>query len=306
MIDARGVGDSGGRVGERRDVSREPAVRPRFEVTFADGGRLELGRRTALMGVINVTPDSFSDAGRHLDPGPAKETALRMVEDGVDLIDVGGESTRPRATPVDVDQEIRRVIPVIEAIRRETDVRISVDTMKAAVARRAFDAGADMLNDVSALTDPQMPSLLHERRAPGVLMHMRGTPATMQRDTDYDDVVTSTIGFLRDRMRRAIEAGVTDDKILVDPGIGFGKSTAGNLEVLRRLSEFEVLGRPILIGASRKSFIGALLDAGIDERLEGSLAVAAFAVSRGAHVVRVHDVKATGRVVRMIDAIHDV
>ena len=207
---------------------------------------------------------------------------------------------------MDDAEEIRRVVPVIEALRRETDARISVDTMKTAVALRAFDAGADMLNDVSALGDPQMLHLVSERRAPVVLMHMRGTPATMQQDTDYDDVVSCSIEYLGDRVRRATDAGVADGKILVDPGIGFGKSTAGTLEILRRLQEFETLGLPILIGASRKNFIGAILDAGVDDRLEGSLAVAAAAVIRGAHVVRAHDVAATLRVTRMIDAIQDV
>ena len=305
MADALGVDDSEERVVDRRDASRAVRGRRRFSVSYANGGRLDLGRRTAVMGVINATPDSFSDGGRNLDPAKARDTALEMVDDGADLIDVGGESTRPRAAAVDQAEQIRRVIPAIEAIRRETDVRISVDTTQAAVARRAFDAGADMLNDVSALADPAMLPLLLTCRAPAVLMHMRGTPSTMQQQTDYDDVVTRVIDFLRDRSDRAIDAGLTDDKILLDPGIGFGKSTAGNLEILRRLTEFQTLCRPILIGASRKRFIGAILDLPVEERLEGSLALAAFAVAGGAHVVRVHDVRATTRVVRMIDAIHD-
>jgi dihydropteroate synthase len=206
---------------------------------------------------------------------------------------------------VDDAEETRRVVPVIEAIKRELNVRVSVDTMKATVARRAFDAGADMLNDISALSDPKMLPLLRERRAPAVLMHMRGTPATMQNDTGYDDLVGSVVDFLKERLDRAIAGGVAGDKILVDPGVGFGKAAAGNLSILRQLSALEAVGKPILIGASRKSFIGAVLDLPADDRLEGSLAVAAFASAQGAHVIRAHDVAETVRVVRMIDAIRD-
>jgi dihydropteroate synthase len=228
-----------------------------------------------------------------------------MVEAGAELLDVGGESTRPGAEPVDADEEIRRIAPVIEAIKRDLGVRVSVDTRNAAVARRAFDAGADMLNDVSALADPGTLPLLSERRAPVVLMHMRGLPETMQRDTRYDDVVASVVSFLRRRLERAVSGGIAGDTILVDPGIGFGKDVAGNLSILRRLTELRTLGCPIVIGASRKSFIGAVLDAPVGRRLEGSLAVAAFASAQGAHVVRAHDVAETVRVVRMIDAIRD-
>jgi dihydropteroate synthase len=304
MMGALGSDGSPRRVVERRTPGRSRS-RTIHTVRYADGGRLELGLRTAVMGVVNVTPDSFSDGGLHLDRTRALQAASRMAQDGADLIDVGGESTRPGAGPVDEAEEIRRVVPLIEAIKRETDTRVSVDTMKAAVARRAFDAGADMLNDVSALSDPEMLPLLRERRSPVVLMHMRGTPATMQRNTRYADVVSSTLEFLERRIERAVDGGVADDRILVDPGIGFGKSTAGNLDILRRLSEFAALDRPILIGASRKTFIGAVLDAPVEDRLEGSLAVAAFASAQGVHIVRAHDVAATVRAVRMIDAIRD-
>jgi dihydropteroate synthase len=300
-----GSDDSPRRVAER--CGAPAAMRPRAEFTirYMDGGTLELGRRTAVMGVVNVTPDSFSDGGLHFDPARALAAAARMAEDGADLIDVGGESTRPGAAPVDEAEETRRVVPVIEAIKRELNVRVSVDTMKATVARRAFNAGADMLNDISALSDPEMLPLLRERRAPAVLMHMRGTPATMQSDTGYDDLVGSVVDFLKERLDRAIAGGLAGDKILVDPGVGFGKAAAGNLSILRQLSALEAVGKPILIGASRKSFIGAVLDLPADDRLEGSLAVAAFASAQGAHVVRAHDVAETVRVVRMIDAIRD-
>lgn len=255
------------------------------------------------MGVLNVTPDSFSDGGRFLDLSAALDLASRMVEAGVDIIDVGGESTRPGAEAVSVAEEARRVVPVIESIKRDLGVRVSVDTMKAEVARQAVQAGADMINDVSGFRDPGMLPLARRSGTPVVAMHMRGTPRTMQRRTEYDDLVDTIAGFLEDCVGSAIAAGVSDDKILVDPGIGFGKSAAGSMRILKHLPDFRRVGRPILIGASRKSFIGQALDLPVDQRLEGSLAVAAYASAQGAHVVRTHDVAATVRVVRMIDAI---
>ncbi len=276
-----------------------------YSIRFADGGTLELGRRTAVMGVLNVTHDSFSDGGRYERPADALDAAGAMVEAGVDLIDVGGESTRPNAEPVDVERETARVLPVVEAIKQRLAVRVSVDTRKAAVARRALDAGADMINDVSALGDPEMLPLLLERRAPVVLMHMRGEPRTMQRDTAYADLLGTVVGFLRDRAESAVAAGVANDKIVVDPGIGFGKSASGSLTLLERLPQLREVGRPILVGASRKSFIGTVLDLPAEQRLEGSLAVAAYASAQGAHVIRVHDVQATVRAVRVIDAIRE-
>jgi dihydropteroate synthase len=255
------------------------------------------------MGVVNVTPDSFAGGGRDPSPEEAARTAAAMAEAGADLIDVGGESTRPGARPVDPEEETRRVVPAIAAIRRACAVRLSVDTRRASVARRAIEAGADLVNDVSALADPAMLPLVAACGVPVVLMHMRGEPATMQRDTAYDDLVGTVAGFLADRVRAAAAGGLSDDKILVDPGIGFGKSAEGNLTILRRLPDLRSVGKPILIGASRKSFIGQVLDLPVEERLEGSLAVAAHACARGAHVIRTHDVGPTVRVVRMIDAI---
>jgi dihydropteroate synthase len=280
--------------------------RPEFELRFADGEALPLGRRTRVMGVINLTPDSFSDGGKHPDPDTAADRAATMVEDGADLIDVGGESTRPGAAPVGAEEETARIVPAIERIKRRLRIRVSVDTTKAAVARRALDAGADLINDISAFRDPGMLDLLRERGAPVVVMHMRGTPQTMQHDTEYEDLVWQVAEFLHERVQTAVAAGISDDKIVVDPGIGFGKSSAGSLLILRLLPALIRVGRPILIGASRKSFIGESLNLPVNERLEGSLAVAAFASAQGAHVIRAHDVAATARAVRMIDAIREV
>jgi len=273
------------------------------ELTFADGAVMGLGLRTRVMGVLNVTPDSFSDGDLYPDLPAALERAAQMVDGGADIIDIGGESTRPGADPVDEIEEINRVIPVVEGIKKALTVRISVDTRKAGVARRAIDAGADMINDVSALRDRAMLPLLRETRTPVVLMHMRGEPRTMQRQTRYEDIVADVVGFLRDCSDTATSAGVADDKILIDPGIGFGKSAAGNMTLLNELSALAQIGRPILVGASRKAFIGTVLDLPVEDRLEGSLAIAAFAAAQGAHMVRAHDVRATLRVVRMIDAI---
>ena len=277
-----------------------------FAIPWADGERLALGRETRVMGILNVTPDSFSDGGRHETPAAALEAAARMAEGGAEIVDVGGESSRPGAGTVSEDEEVRRVLPVVEAIKRELAVRVSVDTCKAGVARRALAAGADMINDVSAFSDPGMIPVLRDHRAPVVVMHMRGTPRTMQLDTDYVDLMASVTGYLRRAAEKAVNGGISDDKILVDPGLGFGKSAAGNLQILREMPSLRSLGRPILIGASRKSFIGAAMNLPVSERLEGSLAVAALAVWQGAHVVRAHDVAATVRVVRMIDAVRVV
>jgi dihydropteroate synthase len=274
-----------------------------FTLSFADGGRMDLAAETRVMGILNLTPDSFSGGSKALAPGAAVEEAGRMVEDGADLVDVGGESTRPGAAAIPEDEEIRRVVPVVEAIKRELSVRVSVDTMKARVARLAIEAGADMVNDVSSLSDPAMASVVRDARVPIVLMHMRGTPRTMQQDTEYVDLLSSVVGFLRKRVDRATSGGVADDKIVVDPGLGFGKSASGNLRILRELPTLRSVGRPILVGASRKSFIGTALDLPVGERLEGSLAVAALAAWQGAQFIRAHDVAATKRVTRMIDAI---
>lgn len=297
---ARGVGSGGS---GQRVVGSGEIARSRHTLRFADGGTLELGRRTEVMAICNVTPDSFSDAGRHLDSAAAVAAAAGWIEAGARIVDVGGESTRPGAAEIDADQETRRVVPVIEAIKRELDTRVSVDTRKAAVARAALDAGADMINDVSALADPAMAPLVAKRQVPVVLMHMRGQPCSMQRDTHYDDVCATLCDFLRERVDFAASAGLANDKILLDPGIGFGKSVEGNLTILRQIAALAALGRPVLIGASRKSFVGALTRRPVDDRLEESLAIAGFASAAGAHIIRAHDVAETVRVVRMVDAI---
>jgi len=279
-------------------------MRTSHTISFADGEQLEFGGRTRVMGILNMTPDSFYDGGRFLEPEAALEASRRMVEEGAELLDVGGESTRPGAAPVPAKEEIRRVLPLVEAIKAKLGVRVSVDTTKAQVAARAIEAGADMINDVSALADPDMLPLLADTRVPVVVMHMRGSPRTMQEDTHYEDLVSEVTGFLRKNVERAVAAGLCGDKIIVDPGIGFGKSPVGNLLILRELETLRSIGRPILVGASRKSFIGAVLDLPVTERLEASLAIVALATWKGAHVIRVHDVAETLRVVRMIDAIH--
>jgi dihydropteroate synthase len=279
--------------------------RTTHSIRFADGRSWALGERTHVMGVLNTTPDSFSDGGGLGGAERAVEAARRMAEAGADVVDIGGESTRPGADPVSADEEKRRVLPAVEAIKGAVDVRISVDTVKASVASDAIEAGADMINDVSALSDPEMLFVVARSRAPIVLMHMRGTPRTMQRDTDYTDLMAEISEFLRKAAEKAVAAGVSDDKILVDPGIGFGKSPVGNLQILRELSTLRRVGRPLLVGASRKSFIGSVLGVPVTDRLEGSLAAAGVAAWQGAHVVRVHDVAETVRVVRMVDAIRN-
>ena len=287
-------------------ASRSAIVpRPQFSLQFADGQSWVLGKRTRVMGILNVTPDSFSDGGRIRDVREAVGIAGRMVESGVDIVDVGGESTRPGAGAVTADEEARRVLPVVEALKSELGIRVSVDTAKSTVAARAIESGADVINDVTAGSDPEMFPLLAAERTPVVLMHMRGTPRNMQSDTRYDDVLGEVVDFLRGAVKKAASEGVADDKIVVDPGIGFGKSPVGNLQILRELATLGDVGRPILVGASRKSFIGSVLDLPVTERLEGSLSVAAVAAWQGAHIVRAHDVQETVRVVRMVDAIRN-
>ncbi|MFN3477034.1 MAG: dihydropteroate synthase [Candidatus Methylomirabilales bacterium] len=266
--------------------------------------RLELGRRTFVMGVLNVTPDSFSDGGLFLDPGRAVEYAHRMVEEGADLIDIGGESTRPGALPVPVEEELRRVLPVVRTLTKELSVPISVDTYKAEVAEAVLACGADLINDIGGLRlDPRMASVVAKARAGLVIMHMKGTPRTMQHNPTYEDLMGEILAFLKRQVERAEEAGIDPSAILVDPGLGFGKRPEHNLIILQRLKELQLLGKPILIGPSRKAFIGHVLGLPVEDRLEGTLACGAAAVWNGAHVIRVHDVKPMARLVRMLDAI---
>ena len=262
---------------------------------FADGSAWDLSDRPRLMAILNVTPDSFSDGGLHETPAAALAHAERCFAEGADLLDVGGESTRPGAAPVDEEAESRRVVPVVAALRaRFPSARLSVDTRRAAVARRALEAGADLINDVSAGADPAMLPLAAEAGVPVALMHMRGEPATMQRHTHYADLVGEIAEALESAAGRAREAGIADDRILLDPGLGFGKSAEGNELLLRQFGALRSLGSPLLIGASRKAFLGRLT--GVSDpaaRLAGSLAAAVVAALRGAAVLRVHDVGAT-------------
>ena len=265
---------------------------------------LHLSRRTHVMGILNVTPDSFSDGGRFLRLDDALRRAEEMVAEGADLIDIGGESSRPGAAPVALDEELDRVIPVVETLAGRVSVPLSVDTYKAEVARRALDAGAALVNDISAMRfDPAMKELIAERGVPVILMHMRGTPRDMQISPFYEDVIGEIGAFLRERIAEAVSAGIAQSSIVVDPGIGFGKRVADNLEIVRRLDAFHALGCPILLGPSRKSFIGKVLDVSSEERLEGTAAVVALSVLRGAHLIRVHDVRQMVRVARMVEAI---
>jgi dihydropteroate synthase len=244
------------------------------------------------MGVVNVTPDSFSDGGQFLDPAAAVAHGAELAAEGAVILDIGGESTRPGALPVPAEEELRRVLPVIEGIRSAVPaVAVSIDTSKAAVADAAIEAGATLVNDVTALRgDPAMAGLIAQRRVDCCLMHMLGTPRTMQRDPHYDDVVSEVKAFLEERMAFAVAGGVDERRLLLDPGIGFGKTVEHNLELLRRLDEIVALGRPVVIGTSRKSFLGRITGREVDERLAGTIATNVLAYERGARVFRVHDV----------------
>lgn len=266
--------------------------------------RLPLGQRTYVMGILNVTPDSFSDGGQYLDPGRAVARGLEMVAQGADLIDVGGESTRPGAEPVSVEEELRRVIPVIRRLAREVRVPISIDTYKVRVAEAAVDAGARLLNDISAgRFDPEMPRLAARTGLPLVVMHMKGTPRTMQEAPWYEDVVGEVDQFFRERIQALTEAGVAREQLILDPGLGFGKRTQDNLVLLGQLGRFRHWGLPLLVGPSRKSFLGEVLGTPPQDRLEGTLAAVVTAVVQGADLVRVHDVEAIDRARRVVDAL---
>jgi dihydropteroate synthase len=267
-------------------------------------GEYRLDDRTLIMGVVNVTPDSFSDGGLFHNAGEAVEHAMRLVEEGADILDIGGESTRPGSEAVSLEEELGRVMPVIEELAGLSDVSLSIDTTKAEVARRALDAGSVMVNDISAMRlDGEMLPLVVSRGVPFCLMHMQGMPKDMQLDPHYDDVIGEIALFLRQRAEAAEEAGADPSKIIIDPGIGFGKTLGHNLEILRRLGEFKSLGYALALGPSRKSFIGKILDLPVDDRLEGTAASVAIGVANGADIIRVHDVKEMARVIRVTEAI---
>jgi dihydropteroate synthase len=268
---------------------------------------LDLGPRPLVLGIVNVTPDSFSDGGQLGDPEAAVAHGLRLIEDGADLLDIGGESTRPGSSPVTLEEELRRVLPVIAGLAARTKVALSVDTSKAEVARQALAAGASVINDVTALTgDPAMAEVVRASGAGVILMHMQGTPATMQLNPHYDDVVADIGRFFEARLQGLAENGIAGDQTALDPGIGFGKTGEHNLQLLARLDRFQALGRPLCLGVSRKGFLGKILHRPVGERLAGSLAAACYATTRGAaQILRVHDVKETRDAVRLIAAIQE-
>jgi dihydropteroate synthase len=268
------------------------------------GGELLLGTRTLIMGILNCTPDSFSDGGLFRDSAEAIEHGLRMAEEGADILDVGGESSRPGSDPVPLEEELKRAIPVIAGLAERLSIPISVDTYKAEVAVRAIEAGAQIINDISGLSfDPQMPAVAARHDTPVIIMHMQGRPKTMQQAPAYTDVMREIIADLRTGIARAIEAGVDPRQVIVDPGIGFGKRLADNLAIVNRLDELTVLERPILIGTSRKSFIGTIVNREVSDRTIGTLATVAVSALKGAHIVRVHEVASARETVAMVDAI---
>jgi dihydropteroate synthase len=291
-----------------RDETAEPERSPRPRSIRCGEFELRLGRTPRLMGILNVTPDSFSDGGRFLAPETAVGRAVSMCEAGAHVIDIGGESTRPDADPVSAGEELDRVLPVIDTLvsqraAGEVSVPLSIDTRKAEVAAVALEHGCSMVNDVSAAADPEMAGVLREYPGvPVVIMHMKGDPKTMQEAPHYEDVAGEVTAYLAGRARALENSGISRERIVVDPGIGFGKRFRDNLELLNRVDSIRALGYPILIGASRKRFLGELLDAGAADRLPGSLAVAARCYDRAVEIVRVHDVRETAGMLRVLDA----
>ncbi len=264
----------------------------------------DLASRPFVMGILNVTPDSFSDGGRFADSRVAIQHGIRLAAEGADFLDVGGESTRPGSNPVSIEEELRRVLPVILGLRGSVDVPISIDTYKSEVALEALQAGASIVNDVSGLAyDRRMASVIAERKATAVIMHMKGTPKTMQENPHYDDLLGEVSGFLRKSAESARSSGI--QQVILDPGIGFGKTLTHNLELIKRLPEIAALGYPILIGPSRKSFLGTILDLPADQRLEGSIAASVICALKGASIVRVHDVKETVRALKIVAAVRE-
>jgi dihydropteroate synthase len=266
---------------------------------------LDFSKKTYIMGILNVTPDSFADGGLYFDKSSAIERAYQIVEEGADIIDIGGESTRPGSEPISIEEELRRIIPVIEAIADKINVPISIDTYKSEVAKATLDAGASMVNDISGLRfDLRMPDVVSEFKVPVVIMHIKGKPQGMQQNPVYDALIPEIIDYFRVGMKTAISAGVSEDKIIIDPGIGFGKTFAHNLEIINNLYEFTLLEKPILIGPSRKAFIGKILgDVPATDRLEGTAAAVSISIINGANVVRVHDVKEMVKVAKVADAV---
>lgn len=256
------------------------------------------------MGVINVTPDSFSDGGSYLDKDKAVERGLKLVSEGSDIIDIGGESSRPGSDPISKEEEMRRVIPVISELRKRIDMLISVDTTKSEVAKAALDSGADIINDISSFRfDPRMMTLAAQKEVPVILMHMKGTPKTMQTNPHYQDLLREVKEFLKEKLEEVQAQSIKKEKIIIDPGIGFGKSLKDNLILINNLHFLEEFNRPILVGISRKSFIGKILNLPPQERLEGTIASAILSLIHGAHILRVHDVEAVKKAILVAEAI---
>ena len=280
---------------------------PHPKILNCNGTKLELNE-TKIMGILNVTPDSFSDGNQYLDAGKAVERALEMIAQGADIIDIGGESTRPGAIKVNVETELKRIIPIIKELRKQTDIPISIDTTKAEVAKKALQAGASILNDVSALQfDADMIKVLQNfPEVPVVLMHMLGTPETMQDDPHYEDVIEEILNFFEERINYCKENGISGKRIVIDPGIGFGKRQEDNLNILKKISEFKCLGVPIILGSSRKSFIGNIYNSDMEGRLVGSLASTAFALQNDIEIIRVHDVIQQSRFLNVMKEIRKV
>jgi len=279
--------------------------RPNFGDIVYKGGILYLSQRTYVMGILNRTPDSFSDGGNFFDEKNALGHIERMVKEGADIIDVGGESTRPGSKPVSLKEEMNRVIPIIRKTAANINIPISIDTQKSEVAEAALDAGASIVNDITALRgDFKMREVVARRNAPVILMHMRGTPQAMQANVVYADLLSEIISYLEASIAMAKGAGIAEDKIIIDPGIGFGKTAQHNLSILKNLSKLKILKRPILVGASRKSFIGNVLKLEVNRRLLGTAASVVISIINGANIVRVHDAEQMFEVVRMTEAIN--
>lgn len=265
---------------------------------------LEFGKRSFVMGILNVTPDSFSEKGTFFDKDAAIKRGLEMAEEGADIIDIGGESTRPGAEPVSLKEELKRVIPVIEKLAPKINIPISIDTCKAEVAKKALEAGAEIVNDISGLRfDPKMAETVASNEAAVVIMHIKGTPKDMQVSPSYKSLIREVMDFLEESVKIAEEAGIPPDKVIIDPGIGFGKGLEHNLTIMKNLEAFKTLGKPILLGTSRKSFIGKITGADIEDRIAGTAATLSIGIMKGADIVRVHDVKEGVQAVRMADAI---
>ena len=256
-----------------------------------------------VMGIVNVTPDSFSDGGRFESADKAVQHALALVEEGADILDIGGESTRPGATPVSLEDELQRVIPVIERLAKEARVPLSIDTYKPEVMRAAIEAGVDIVNDIRALQEPSAMETVAASNAGVCLMHMQGTPQTMQMDPQYDDAVAEVKAFLAERLKAVVAAGIQEERVVLDPGFGFGKRTVHNLQLLRELPGFDELRRPLLVGLSRKSVLGQLTGGDIYVRLHASIAASVISAMKGAKIIRVHDVKATADALKVVSAV---